>query len=226
MFVVTIGTDKYTGKAGQEYFDAYRAELLSPEIGQRKADKLNAYLDPSWSIVDFGCSAGQITAKLKVREKVGVEVSEAAVRVAREAHGLQVVRTLDELPASTYDAVVTHHVLEHVVDPIRILLAFQRILKSAGKAIIVVPGEAAWYPGHNHWREEINKHLFSWTPLTLGNLCVSAGFVVDVAKPLTYTEPSRYFGPLRHLPMSRKVMGRLRQYIRGENEVLLVAHKP
>jgi len=216
----------YTQSVGEKYFEAYRAELLSPEIGRRKADKLNPYLDPSWSIVDFGCSAGQITANLRVREKVGVEINEPAVRMARDVQGLHVVGSLDELPNSTYDAVVTHHVLEHVPEAFAILGNVARVLKPGGRLIIVVPGESSSYSGHNHWRPEINKHLYSWTPLTLGNLCVAAGFVIEVARTLPYTEPSRYLGPVRNWRVSRQLMGKLRELLRGENEILLVAHKP
>ena len=216
----------YTGKAGEAYFDCYRAELLSPEIGQRKAEKLNQFLDPSWSIVDFGCSAGQITKNLHAREKVGVEINEPAVRAARQMQGLRVVSSLDELPGSAFDAVVTHHVLEHVAQPFEVLSGFRRVLKPNGRAVLVVPGESPWYARHRGWREEVNKHLFSWTPLTLGNLCVAAGLVVDVAKPLTYTAPSKFLGPFNNAPHSGRVMGQLRQWVQGENEVLVVAHKP
>ena len=216
----------YTGETGRAYFERFQSEFLSADIGRRKAAKLNAFLQPSWSIVDFGCSAGQITALLAVREKVGVEINETAAKFAHETHKLRVVASLSELADGVYDAVVTHHVLEHVTDPVSVLAQFRRVLKPGGRAVIVVPAEAAWYRRHNHWRDEINKHLYSWTPLSLGNLCTAVGLNVETAMPATYTEPSRFLGPLNRLPYSGRLMGLLRQVLKGESEIVVVASKP
>lgn len=215
----------YTGAAGRAYFHRYQAELLSDAIGRRRAQKLNAYLDPNWSVVDFGCAAGQATVHLRARQRTGVEVNETAVRHARQVHGLRVVSCLGELPAAAFDAVVTHHVLEHVDDPLAELRQIVRVLKPGGRLVAVVPGETGWYRAHNHWRAEINKHLYAWTPLTLGNLCVAAGFTVETARPLRYAEPSRFLGPLNRLPGTGAAIGWLRQVFKGETEVLVVARK-
>lgn len=217
---------RYTAAAGQRYFDTYKSELLSQEIGQRKAAKLNPYLDPSWSIADFGCSAGQITTHLLARDKTGIEINEPAVRYAREVNHLRIVASLGDLLTSSFDAVVTHHALEHVDHPLEALVQIHRVLKPGGRLIVIVPGEAGWYPRHGHWRDEINKHLYSWTPLSLGNLCVKAGFAVETAKTLTYRDQSRFMGPLKNTHIAGRLMGLLRQVLNGETEVLVVARKP
>lgn len=219
--------ETYTGKAGQKYFNDHSTELLSDEIGKWNAAKLNPYLSSTDSIVDFGCSTGQVTVNLKARDKTGIEVNEPAAAYAREKNLLKVVGSTADLESGKYDAVTTHHVLEHVLEPFAVLKEFHRLLKPQGTAIIVVPGEAAAGFRHNHWYDDdIKKHVYAWTPLTLGNLCVAAGFAVVVAKVCTYQRPSRFLGPLNAVPGSGKALGQLRQSISGENEVIVVARKP
>jgi hypothetical protein len=92
--------------------------------------------------------------------------------------------------------------------------------------VFVVPGESGWFPRYNHWREEPDKHLFSWTPLTLGNLFVAAGFKVIEAHSLPIVWSSRFLGPLNRVPGSARLMGQLRKRIVGEAETIVIARKP
>jgi len=212
----------YVGGAGWDYFEHFGQQLLSDEVNAEKAAKINKYLAPAKSLVDFGCSAGRITKLLKAEEKIGVEISPTAAAAAQQA-GIEIVGDVSLLPDKSFDAVVSHHALEHVENPFGVLQQFRRILKPGGQLILVVPGEVGWYKRNRVWREEVNKHLFAWTPLTLGNLATAAGFRVSIAKSLRYEHESRFMRPVQKFRATKRLMGLLRQIFQGETEVLLVA---
>lgn len=214
----------YTGDTGWDYFEHFEDQLLSDTINAEKADKINRHLRPAAKLVDFGCSAGRITRLLNAEQKFGVEISPTAGKAAKEA-GIEVVTDASMLPDNEFDAVVSHHALEHVENPLGILREFHRILKPGGQLVLVVPGEVGWYKRNRAWREEVNKHLYTWTPLTLGNLVGAASFKVSSAKLLRYQHESRFFGPFKRSRVTKRLMGVLRQYLQGETEVLLVAFK-
>jgi SAM-dependent methyltransferase len=214
----------YTGEGGWDYFEHYRDQFLSDKINAEKAAKINQYLRPATKLLDFGCSAGRITNLLNAKEKFGVEISPSARKAALDV-GIVAVSDISELPEGDFDAVVSHHVLEHVESPFCALQDFNRLLRPGGQLVLVVPGEVGWYGRHRGWQNEVNKHLYSWTPLTLGNLVASASFKVKVAKVLRYEHESHVLGPLKGLKIAKLAIGIFRQFARGETEVLLVAEK-
>lgn len=213
----------YVGDTNWDYFQHFGDQLLSDELSAQSATKINRHLRPAEKLADFGCSAGRITRLLNAQKRVGIEISQTAGRVAREKSGIDVVTDVRALADGDYDAVVTHHALEHVESPFSMLREFHRILKPGGQLIAVVPGETGWYKRSRTWRDEVNKHLYTWTPLTFGNLVSEAGFHVEQAHTLRYEHESPHLGPFKSLSLSRKLMGWARQLLQGETEVLVVA---
>lgn len=137
--------------------------------------------------IDFGCGGGFLLHKIQCADKIGVEINEVAIRSAEEK-GLRIVQSLDEIEDQWADVVISNNALEHVLNPAEILATIFRKLKPGGKLILRVPHEAyaPYYP------EDINKHLFSWTPMNIGNLTTTLGFKVLFAKETRVVFPPQY----------------------------------
>ena len=134
-------------------------------------------------LLDVGCGNGQFLANMRDLgwEVVGVEPDPEAVRVAREMLGLQVYQgTLAEtnFPPNSFDAVTMSHVIEHVNDPVSLLVECNRVLKPGGHLALVTPNidslgartfDQAWL----HW--DPPRHLLLFSPSTLKRCVESAG---------------------------------------------------
>jgi len=149
---------------------------------QRSGGLLSASLD-RWKFVpfigkddvvlDFGCGGGYLLDSLDCKARYGIEVNPAAR--AESARRLTAFASLDEVPEGfQVDAILSHHALEHVDDPVGTLRALRRILKPEGIFVAVVPSET-WLSKSSFKEADINQHLYTWTPLLLGNLLKRAG---------------------------------------------------
>ena len=108
VLLVPVGRH-YSGGAGQEYF-AYQQSL--GDLGAvLDARKIRPYVQGRHTVVDFGCGAGGILIGLGAPEPIGIEVNEAARRVA-ESRGLRVAASPSDLPAAIADMVISNHALE------------------------------------------------------------------------------------------------------------------
>jgi SAM-dependent methyltransferase len=101
------------------------------------------------STLEVGCGDGALLCELRRRgfggALSGVEITEAAVAIARQREQIDTVELYDglHLPAGdgAYDLGIVSHVLEHVPDPEALL----RELARACRAVVVeVPLEANW----------------------------------------------------------------------------------
>ncbi|MFT4073540.1 MAG: class I SAM-dependent methyltransferase [Dysgonamonadaceae bacterium] len=140
-------------------------------------------------VLDFGCGGGFVLNNLNCKEKIGIEINPVAAAVAHE-NGVKVYRTVDELPDDFADVVISVHVLEHTHNPLSELKGLFRILKKGGRAVIIVPCESIKWKYKDN---DIDQHLYTWSPLCIGNLMKLAGFEVSESKPC----PCRWFRPFR-----------------------------
>jgi len=126
---------------------------------------------------------------LSCASKYGVEVNPAARDEA--ALNLHVYADVEDLPEGIiFDVIISHHALEHVDNPLDILRNLRARLKQGGRLIFVVPSEE-WHKQKFYRPDDINQHLYTWTPLSLGNLFARAGFRVERSEPLRHRWPPR-----------------------------------
>jgi len=139
--------------------------------------KFNYVIKPELSVLDFGCGGGYLLSNYTCSKKVGVELNPHARKTAAE-FGIETYATLLEVPSEYVDVVISNHALEHVENPLEILKQILRVLKTGGTAVIVVPCEQPTESSFYYKDNDVNNHLFTWCPMTLGNLGKAAGFEV------------------------------------------------
>lgn len=177
----------------KDYFDAYRdagqalpAESLSARFRQRLL-RVQKVREPGRVLeIGFGHASFLRFAREQGWDCFGIDVSDYAVRSAREQFGLNVMHgTLDDidLPENSFDLVHMSHVLEHVAKPVRDLAKVRRLLKPGGIVIIEVPNEFENLLGRlsrliglrRRAYEVPSTHVFFFTPASLQALIVHAG---------------------------------------------------
>ena len=138
--------------------------------------KFTPFIKPADVVLDFGCGGGFILAGLACSERYGVEVNPAARLEA--ARALKVYATLGDVPSDVeFDVIISHHALEHLDNPLGQLEQLKSRLKPGGTMVFVVPSEI-WQKQRLYLPGDINQHLYTWTPRSLGNLFDRAGLVV------------------------------------------------
>jgi len=143
-------------------------------LARNRANKLQPLLRDADSVLEFGVGTGLDLWKLRCRRRVGYDPSQFGKQACEQA-GIQFVHDLEQLQGEKFSAVICHHVLEHVPSPLDSLRAMAELLQPGGRLILVVPYE--YGRSFNRYRpDEINRHLYTWNPLTLGNLLDEAGF--------------------------------------------------
>jgi SAM-dependent methyltransferase len=79
------------------------------------------------------------------------------------------------------DVIISNSCLEHIPSPLDSLLALREKLKNGGIIIFSVPHETIDF---NYKLNDWNYHLYTWSPMAIGNLFNEAGF--EVIKVKTY----------------------------------------
>ena len=128
-------------------------------------------------VLDFGCAGGALLDSLNCREKLGVEINPVA-RAAAGERGIDTFATLESVPEQVADVVISSHTLEHIPDPYTALVQLKGKIKTGGKLVLLLPIDD-WRRGRKYRPGDINNHLYTWSPLLLGNLLSEAGYSVS-----------------------------------------------
>ena len=158
--------------------------------------KFAPYLRPEDRVLDFGCRGGYLLSNLTCRDRMGIEPDQR-YRSECAAAGITAVASPDEVPDHWADVLISHHVLEHVPTPFETLRRLRRTIRPGGTAVFVVPCESI----RTAYREDDpHDHLFTWSPLNLGNLFTAAGYRVLMSRACFHRWPpkgiliQRWFG--------------------------------
>jgi SAM-dependent methyltransferase len=142
------------------------------------------------SLLEVGCGRGDLLAALQERGWTvkGLDPSPIACEATRSRGVEAELGTIEdvELPESAYDAIVFHHSLEHVSDPVAVLKRAHRALRPGGMVAIGVPNfgsSRARRYGEGWWLLELPRHRFHFTPDALRRALEQAGFEVQTLGP-------------------------------------------
>lgn len=123
------------------------------------------------------------------REKAGIEVNPTA-RANACSLGLKVYEKTADVPDGWADLIISNSALEHALHPLMELQRLHPKLKEGGLAVFVVPCEL---PSHEYFPNDRDHHLYSWSPMSLGNLFTEAGFNVEQSWPYLHMWPPRCY---------------------------------
>jgi len=94
-------------------------------------------------ILEIGCSTGYYLYGLKTRgySVVGTEISEEAISLGRRWYGIELFKSEfpDERYLNSFDVIIIHHVIEHVLDPKLFLEKSEHFLSEKGIIILETP---------------------------------------------------------------------------------------
>lgn len=147
------GEPSYVWRAGQER----RLNLIARW----------AKLEGACVLID-GCGIGMYASQIHRRYTENVEafdIEEARVAETRAEIPRAVIAAAENIPypSNTFDTVLSHEVLEHVLDDRAAVGEIVRVLKPGGRVVIFLPNR--WYPFETHGHYWRGKYHFGNTPL-------------------------------------------------------------
>ena len=205
---------------GEKYLAEYGGGAVGDEPEPRRDEEARVRVElvrsvaPAGRLLEVGSAGGHFLAAARDAgyDVVGIEPSGAGAEAARRRFGLEVhegfVEEID-LPAESFDAIASFHVLEHIPEPLSALERMRTWLKPEGALVLEVPNRVsrqARRAGAN-WRHlDLAHHVSHFTPAALGALLERAGFAVERIETVAYatyrTGPLRYISAARELGLS------------------------
>lgn len=151
-------------------------------------------------LLDVGAGIGTFLALARGRgwEVAGTEVSESAIRLARDRHSLELVAGQLEdarLSEGAFQVVTLWHVLEHVPSPSSVLTTARRLLAPGGMVVVAVPNDARAMVLPRRLKRLLTRTAYErYEPVVPGEEVHLSHFRPDVLKRLlgrTGFEPGR-----------------------------------
>lgn len=158
----------------EKYFNDYQKKI-GEFGGVANTFKFKKYIKPNDSILDFGCGGGFLLKNLNAKSKVGIEINPVAREYCNNVLKIDCYEAIEKIKDNSIDVIISNHALEHTTNPFEIIAELYKKLKKEGKIIFVVPLDSFLF-GYD--QNDVNKHLFSFSPMNLGNLFTANKFIV------------------------------------------------
>ncbi len=167
---------------GADYDRSVAAAGDSPERWRGRVKEIARYKSGG-SILDLGCRSGAFLQAMKSPSwnLYGIEMSDEVASRAESATGGQVfVGDILDAPyaPNSFDVITCFHVFEHLYDPRDVLKKAAEWLKPGGIFYAMMPNidSAGGRIFGSYWYGlELPRHLFHFSPKSLGNLAKSLG---------------------------------------------------
>ena len=164
--------------------------LPSTLFGLSKARRqiLHMFIEdlPSGRVLDVGCGDGGFLQRMHRRgwSGTGVDFDSKAIENAKARHGAALTLLNTDLaqarfPDDSFDVVTMSHVIEHVLDPVALLVEARRVLKPGGRLVVTTPNVQS--VGHKKfqdcwWGLDAPRHLQIFTLTALKQCARKASF--------------------------------------------------
>lgn len=144
-------------------------------------------LPPGARVLELGSGAGHFVRHALARgwEVHAVEpAGEPAARLARDPRvhvHRESAEAIDVAPG-TFDAVFAWMVVEHLENPVTVLVKIAAALRPGGYVVFSVPNAGSWEFAvfRSRWYAlDVPRHLWHFTPRTLARLLGRAGFTIE-----------------------------------------------
>lgn len=186
------------------------------KVRARTVDVVAAVFEPAKFIrdhgrpprmLDVGCGAADLLAAARERgfEVRGLEISSAAVALAKKSYGIDVDLTPIDEYSERYDVVTSMGVLEHVTDPIGLVRSMAKLVAPGGILLIYTPAwgtydrvasvVARWFGTSRFIERRISRaHLQVFSPRALERALVEAGVIPESVRTLCeYNVPVHFY---------------------------------
>jgi SAM-dependent methyltransferase len=184
-----MAAEYYQGESGTAYTE--RLRRLDKIVELRRTHIFKPYVSNADTVLDFGCGTGSLLASLEAKSKAGVEISDSSRAIA-SLRGLEVGASLQDFSGRKFSRVISSHALEHVANPSEVLASMREHLEPDGLLILALPLDDWRRPADRYWRPgNKDMHLYTWTPLTIGNLLVVSGLRPLMIEVLAHAHPPR-----------------------------------
>jgi 2-polyprenyl-3-methyl-5-hydroxy-6-metoxy-1,4-benzoquinol methylase len=163
------------------------AQLIKCITNVKIINSIYSRLDQNSRVLDIGCGAGAFLNRVKTEkgcEVYGVDISEAAVKTAKDSFNLDIFKgTITEAPLedASFDVITAWWYLEHIPDPQATAARISSLLKRNGHCIIGVPNFESFNAKtfKDKWYHlDCPRHLCIWTPSTMKRLLEQHGLTV------------------------------------------------
>ena len=217
----------YLEERGEAYHLEKRklSEELFPWVVRLRKEKFQSHVSAQDNVLEYGAGNGWNLMGLDCRSKSAYDLS-SLNKSRMESAGIKFYSSEQEIPSSSFDVVICHHVLEHVPYPGTTLGVLKDFLKPGGKLILVVPLEGQ--TDNSFDVKEKEGHLYSWTAQTLANLVDRAGFGVKEVS-IKWRGYDRFAAELAKKlklgEMGFRFLRTLALTIKTDREIILVASK-
>jgi len=164
--------------------------LSSTILGLSKARRqiFHMFLDDlqPGKLLDVGCGGGNFLHRMHNLgwSATGVDFDAKAIENAKARYGSDLIVLHTDLPNAhfpdnSFDAITMNHVIEHVPDPVTLLVEVRRILRAGGRLVVTTPNIQSF--GHKKFRDcwrglESPRHLQIFSPDALRRCAHKASF--------------------------------------------------
>lgn len=182
------------------YYQSLKVDFFQRLWHKSRFKQVSALIEPAEKVLDIGCADGifskVILDKTKAKKLIGIDVVKTSVDWAKrhwERNKKMNFRVGDahklDFKANTFDAVFIMEVLEHVVNPEKVLQQVKKVMKRGAYGIFLVPSDnnlfkIVWwlwlhfYPRGWVWRD---THIQTYRGNFLPKVCMQAGFKIEKA---------------------------------------------